>query len=114
MLNVMHYAKYTARIEYDELSDLLHGRVLGIKDVVEFYGKTTEDLRREFKVSVEDYQAMCTEDGIVPEKPFTGKFTLRVNSEEHRQLAIAASSRNQSLNSWAKEVLTNAARQDLN
>lgn len=114
MLNVMHYGKYTARIEYDEADDLFHGRVLGIKDVVEFYGRTTEDLRREFEVSVEDYRAMCEEDGVAPEKPFTGKFTLRVNSEEHRQLAIAASIHNQSLNSWAREVLKTAASRDLN
>src|SRR3990167_792635 len=108
MMNVMHYEKYTARIEYDEESDLFHGRVIGIRDIIEFYGKTTEDLHREFKTSVEDYKAMCVEDGVDFEKPFTGKFTLRVNGEEHRQLVLAAALKHKSLNSWAREVLKDA------
>jgi predicted HicB family RNase H-like nuclease len=114
MINVMHYEKYMAIIEYDGSSDLFHGRVLGIRDVIEFYGKTTEDLHREFKVSVNDYLAMCAGDKVAPEKPFSGKLTLRVNSEEHRQLTIAASIHNQSLNAWAREVLKGAALRDLN
>jgi predicted HicB family RNase H-like nuclease len=114
MMSIMHYAKYAARIEYDENSDLFHGRVIGIRDVVEFYGKTTESLHSEFKISVEVYEAMCKEDGIVPEKPFTGKFTLRVNGEEHRQLALAAALRGKSLNAWARTVLNEAASRSLN
>ena len=113
MMNVMHYGKYTARIEYDEESDLFHGRIIGIRDTIEFYGKTTEDLHREFKISVEDYKAMCAEDGVDPEKPFTGKFTLRVEGEEHRQLVLAAALKNKSLNSWAREILKEAASRSL-
>lgn len=113
MMNMMHYDRYMARIEYDEESDLFHGRVLGIKDVVEFYGKTTADLHHEFKTSVEDYEAMCQEEGAKTEKPFSGKFTLRVNEEEHRQLALAAELNNKSLNSWASAVLREAASQKL-
>lgn len=113
MMNIMHYEKYIARIEYDEARDLFHSRVIGIRDVIEFYGKTTKDLHREFKTSVEDYKAMCEEDGIKPEKLFTGKFTLRVNGEEHRQLALAAELKHKSLNSWAREVLKEAATRSL-
>ncbi|MDZ4322601.1 MAG: type II toxin-antitoxin system HicB family antitoxin [Alphaproteobacteria bacterium] len=113
MMNTMHYEQYVARIEYDEASDLFHGRVLGIKDVIEFYGKTTKELHREFKVSIEEYKAMCQEDGVEIEKPFSGKFTLRVNEEEHRQLALAAELNNKSLNSWASAVLREAASNSL-
>ncbi len=113
MMNVMHYEKYTARIEYDEGSDLFHGRVIGIRDVIEFHGKTTEDLHHEFKISIEDYKSMCAEDGVTPEKPFTGKFTLRVDGEEHRQLVLAATLKNKSLNSWARDVLKEAADKSL-
>lgn len=111
MMNVMHYDKYVARIEYDETSDLFHGRVLGIKDVVEFYGATTKDLHQEFKTSIEEYKEMCREDGVATEKPFTGKFTLRVTEEDHRHLALAAELQNKSLNSWASQVLREEASQ---
>jgi len=53
----MTYKEYVAVIEYDEESRLYHGRVTGIKDVVNFYGRTTEDLEREFRVSVDEYLA---------------------------------------------------------
>ncbi len=112
-MNVMHYEKYTARIEYDEESDLFHGRVIGTRDSVDFYGKTTEDLHREFKISIEDYKMMCAKDGVQPEKPFAGKFTLRMDGEEHRQLVLAATLKNKSLNSWASEVLKEAACKSL-
>jgi predicted HicB family RNase H-like nuclease len=113
MMNIMHYKHYMARIEYDEENDLFHGRVLGIKNVVEFYGKTTEELHREFKVSIEEYEAMCQEDGVETEKPFSGKFTIRVNEDEHRQLALVAELNNKSLNSWASAVLREAASKNL-
>lgn len=113
MISVMHYDKYTARIEYDEESDLFHGRVIGIRDVIDFFGKTTKELHREFKISVDDYKEMCAEDGVEPEKPFSGKFTLRVDGEDHRQLVLAATLANKSLNSWASDVLREAASKSL-
>ncbi len=113
-MNVMHCGKYTARIDYDEENDLFHGRVVGIRDVIEFYGKTTDELHREFKISVDDYTDMCAEEGLNPEKPFSGKLTLRVDGEEHRQIALAATLNNKSLNSWASEILKDAASRSLN
>ena len=113
MMNVMHCEQYTARIEYNEDSDLFHGSVIGTRDVIDFFGKTTEDLHREFKISVDVYKEMCAEDGVAPEKPFSGKFTLRVDGEEHHQLVLAATLQNKSLNSWARDVLTEAASRTL-
>lgn len=37
MKNLINRDRYVARIEYDEENDLFYGRVLGIKDVIEFY-----------------------------------------------------------------------------
>ena len=110
-MNTIHYDKYVARVEYDEESDTFHGRVLGMRDVIEFYGRTVDELHEEFKTSVEEYLDMCEADNVAPEKPFSGKFTIRIDQDAHRSIALAASLRNQSLNSWATSVLSQAAQE---
>ncbi len=112
-MNTIHYDNYVARIEYDEDSDIFHGRVLGMRDVIEFYGKAVDELHEEFKKSVEDYIDMCHEDGVLPEKPFSGKFTVRIDRDKHREFALAASLGNQSLNAWVTSVLTEASQEHL-
>ena len=39
----------------------------------DFYGRTPEELREEFKNSVEDYLTWCAEEGTKPEKTWVGK-----------------------------------------
>jgi predicted HicB family RNase H-like nuclease len=44
-----------------------------------------------------------------PEKPFSGKFSLRIDPELHRRIALKARLANKSLNSWVSETLEAAA-----
>ena len=67
--NVMRYKGYVAEIGYDDSADAFHGRVVGVRDVIDFYGRTPEELRAEFKAAVEAYLAWCAEEGHKPEKP---------------------------------------------
>ena len=55
-----------------------------------------EELRREFQLSVDDYLEWCKEDGVTPEKPYSGKFNLRLTPELHKKVAIAAKKLNMS------------------
>ncbi len=48
-----------ARITFDPSADAFHGRVIGMRDVIDFYGRTPEELREEFKTSVDEYLAWC-------------------------------------------------------
>lgn len=106
----MHCGDYIAKITYDEDSDLFHGRVIAIKDVVEFYGKDVQELKKEFKNSLDEYIDMCREDGEEPEKPYSGRMTLRCpDSNYHRDYAIAAAQADMSLNAWANDVLMREA-----
>jgi len=110
-MNTMIYDNYKALIEYDDTANLFHGRVLGINDVIDFYGKTPNELHKEFKRSVDVYLAMCKASNASPEKPFSGKFTLRPTEAQHRRFAVAAATRHKSLNAWAINVLEAASRQ---
>ncbi len=79
----MSYAGYSARIEFDERDNLFVGRVLGLRSMISFHGKTVAELRSQFRVAVDDYLEDCKSQGITPEKPASGKLLLRVPPEVH-------------------------------
>jgi predicted HicB family RNase H-like nuclease len=109
-MNTMSYKGYTARVEYDERDDIFVGRLLGIRSIISFHGKTVAGLRAEFRKAVNDYIAECEEEGVKPEKPVSGKLLLRVPPEVHGKALVAAQASGKSLNQWATEVLQRAVR----
>ena len=74
----MEYKGYMASISYDEASDLLHGSVVnsGIYPVVTFMAPDVAGLKREFKISVDEYLAACEAEGAEPIKPFSGDISI--------------------------------------
>jgi predicted HicB family RNase H-like nuclease len=103
---MMEYNGYTGQITtVDEIQGLIHGRVAGINDVVTFEGKTFEDLRQAFHDSVDDYLDFCGERKEPPQKPFSGKFVVRIPAELHRQAALAAKRSGESLNGWVASAM---------
>jgi predicted HicB family RNase H-like nuclease len=107
-LNSLHYKGYIGTFAYDEEADTFHGRVVGIRDVITFEGRSIEQLKKALADSVEDYLNFCRERGEKPEKPLSGKFVLRLDPNLHRALAVAAERDGKSLNSWVKERLQEA------
>ena len=102
---MMKYKDYIGRVEYDEEAKIFHGEVLGIKDVVTFQGKTVDEIEQAFKDSVDDYLAFCATRGEKPDRPFSGKFNLRIPPELHAKLSIAAQLHGESLNNYIAKML---------
>lgn len=107
---MMQYKGYQADIEYDDEAGVFHGEVLNLKDVITFEGTCVEDLRQAFKDSVDDYLEFCRSRGEQPEKPFSGKFIIRVRPELHQKIALKARVEDKSMNNWIEEQLEKAAR----
>ncbi len=107
----MNYKGYAALVEFDESAGVFHGEVVNTRDVITFQGRSVKELERAFKDSVEDYLAFCAERGEEPDRPFSGKFVLRVSPELHRQAYAAAKRAKKSLNAWVTAALTRAAEQ---
>lgn len=107
----MEYKGYIGKIEFDDDADIFHGEVIGIRDVVTFQGKSVNELKKAFRESVDDYFEFCKKRGEAPDKPFTGKFVVRLTPEQHRKVFIASKIKGKSLNSWVSEVLENAAEE---
>jgi predicted HicB family RNase H-like nuclease len=96
----MSYRGYTGSVEYDADDRVFHGRVSGITDVVSFAGATVDELEASFQNSVDVYLGLCAERGMEPQKPYSGRFVLRLSPEVHREASIAARRARASMNSW--------------
>ena len=102
----MEYKGYFAKVEFDEDANIFHGEVINLRDVITFEGETVDDLRQAFHDSVDDYLEFCAERGEDPEKPYSGKFVVRVEPELHKRIAIEARKRGVSINSLVGEALS--------
>ncbi len=102
---MMEYKGYVAKVEFDDEDGVFHGEVINLRDVITFQGKTVDELRQELQESVEDYLAFCAERGEQPEKPYSGKFSVRIDPELHRKITIQARTTTKSLNRWISETL---------
>ncbi len=104
----MKYRGYAARIEYSDDDGLFIGHIAGIRDVVGFHGESVSELREAFEEAVDDYLATCEKLGREPQRPFSGKLSLRLDPQLHAQVAIKAELNNQSINQWVVDRLGEA------
>lgn len=104
---MMEYKGYLATVEFDDEADLFHGEVINLRDVITFQGKSVDELRQAFKDSVEDYLDFCASRNEEPEKPFSGKFSVRMEPDLHRRISLQARKARKSLNSWINDTLQN-------
>ena len=105
---MMTYKGYVGKVEFDDEAGIFYGEVINLRDVITFQGISVQELRQAFQDSVDDYLEFCAQRGEEAEKPFSGKFMVRINPELHRDLFVKAKLANKSLNNWVNEVLETA------
>jgi predicted HicB family RNase H-like nuclease len=54
---------------------------------------------------VEDYLEFCAERGEKPEKPYSGRFVVRLEPDTHQRIHIHATQNGVSLNQWIIQVI---------
>jgi len=102
---MMEYKGYVGKVEMDDEAGILHGEVINIRDVITFEGVSVDEIHKAFRESVDDYLDFCAQRGESPEKPFSGKFVVRLPAELHRKAYIQARLADKSLNGWVTDVL---------
>lgn len=107
-MNTLSYKGYIARVAFDERDELFVGRVLGVRDIISFHGKTVAELRADFEAAVDEFLRDCEERGVTPEKPASGNLMLRIPPDLHAEALVAAQAAGKSLNQWATEVVRQA------
>jgi predicted HicB family RNase H-like nuclease len=104
-MSTLSHKDYIATIELDLDAGIFHGRVINIRSVLTFHGRTVDELRDAFAETIAVYEEWCKERGKEPERPYSGHFTLRVPPDLHKRVASAAASSGKSLNGFIKEAL---------
>ncbi len=102
---MLMYKGYIGHVMFDDEAEIFHGEVINTRDVITFQGDSVKQLKKEFINSVEDYLQFCKKNKEEPERPFSGKFNIRVSPELHRDAVIAAKKSGCSLNSWVVNTI---------
>lgn len=105
MNGMMEYKGYHAKVEYSPEDDTFVGQVFGVADTLVFDGQSIEELQAMFHASIDDYLELCKEIGKEPDREYRGTFNVRVPVELHRAAAMAAESKDVSLNQFVTEAL---------
>ena len=107
---MMEYKGYFAKVEFDDDDNIFHGEVINLRDVITFEGETVIELKKAFQDSVDDYLDFCALRGEDPEKPYSGKFVVRVEPELHKNITIEARKAGKSLNVWVNDTISKALK----
>src|SRR3989338_10009072 len=111
---MLKYKDYIGHVEFDDEAEIFAGEVINTHDVITFQGKTVHELKKAFVDSVEDYLEFCKKRGESAERPFSGKFNIRVPPDLHRKAVIAAKKSGVSLNTWVAEMIRQGTYRGLN
>ncbi len=102
---MLSYRGYSGQINYDDEAKIFHGEVIDTRDVITFQGTSVDEIELAFRESIDDYLEFCKERGEQPDKPFSGKFILRMSPKLHHKLYLKANRSGKSLNKWVVETL---------
>lgn len=105
MNNVMSIDGYRAVVVFDPDIAMFRGEFIGLNGGADFYAADVAGLQREGALSLRVFLQACAEQGIEPQKNFSGKFVLRIPPSTHEAAALAAAASGKSLNQWMTELL---------
>lgn len=101
----MTYKGYLGSVAFSEKDNVFFGKIEGINGLVNFEGESVQELTTAFHEAVDDYLAYCKDEGIEPDKSYTGVLNVRLTPTIHRQIAILARQAGLTLNAYIKETL---------
>jgi predicted HicB family RNase H-like nuclease len=104
-MNTMTYKGYIGSVNYSDKDQVFFGKIEGINGLVNFEGESVKELTEAFHEAVNDYLAYCEDEGVEPDKSYTGVLNVRLSPAIHRQIAMMALQAGVSINAYIKEAL---------
>lgn len=104
-MNTMTYKGYIGSVNYSDKDQVFFGKIEGINGLVNFEGESVKELMEAFHEAVDDYLAYCQDEGIEPDKSYTGVLNVRLTPAIHRQIAMLALQAGLSINAYIKDAL---------
>jgi len=104
-MNTMTYKGYLGSVNYSDKDQVFFGKIEGINGLVNFEGESVKELTEAFHEAVDDYLAYCKDEGIEPDKSYSGILNVRLTPAIHRQIAMLARQAGMTLNAYIKNAL---------
>lgn len=105
MTSTLAYKGYLGSVEYNDDDEIFHGRLEFIRDLVTYEGTDAKTLKQAFHDAVDDYLALCAQEGRKPDVPLKGSFNVRPGRDLHRRAVIFARRRGLNLNTVVSDAL---------
>ena len=107
-MNTMTYKGYLGSVSYSEKDQVFFCKIEGINGLVNFEGESVKELTSAFHEAVDDYLAYCEDEGIEPDKSYTGVLNVRLSPEIHSGAAMAASKEGITINAFIRNAVARA------
>jgi predicted HicB family RNase H-like nuclease len=105
MSGFMKHNGYLGSVHFSEEDELFYGKVMFIKALVSYEGTDAKSIKRNFHEAVDDYIALCQQEGKKPERPLKGSFNVRMHPDLHRRAALFASEHSTTLNNVVEQAI---------
>lgn len=106
-MGLLKYKGYTGSVEYSEEDNCLFGKVLGLRgDCITYEGESVDELKHDFEGAIDDYLASCKEREVEPKKPYSGRLIVRMPSDLHGMVAMAAAKTGTTINDFINKAVT--------
>ncbi len=105
MSGMLEYKGYNGSVQYSAEDRILHGKVIGVRDMITYEGSDVKGLEGNFKKAVDEYLRFCEAEGKTPDTPYKGSFNVRLGHDLHKRAALYAETHKQKLNAVVNEAL---------
>ena len=83
---MLEYKGYYTKIIYDNDSEILHGKIENIDDLVTFESEDSREIIQEFHSAVDDYLLFCKAIGKAPETSLGKVINITLDPKTYRRL----------------------------
>jgi len=111
MKDVLRYKDFIGSVHFSAEDECFFGKIEGVDDLVMFEGRDVDELKRSFRVAVEDYINLCRRAGKSPHKSYVGSFNVRMTAELHQKAARKSALLGISLNQLVQQAVEKEVRE---
>lgn len=105
MKDLIYHKGYYGSVHFDSDELLFYGKIEFIRALVSYEGTDALSLKNSFEEAVDDYLEVCKVKNMAPEQPLKGSLNIRIGSDLHRKVAIAAQQQHISINKLITDTL---------
>lgn len=105
MKDILKYKEFIGSVHFSADDNVFFGKLAGIDDLVTFEGDSVEELKKSFKVAVDDYLELCESINKSPHKSYKGTFNIRIKPKLHKQAAYKSIEKGISLNQFVEQAI---------